>query len=156
MVRVADLLALVSKFILKSTVELPEEKLIYYIATLKEIARMGGVSVKEQNFTNYLESSLGLSRELIQKADQLVNEKSLSMGELVAGIKEPEYRVCILRDAYLMARMDDKVDQSEWLALERLAGALGLSESLARKVINLVDDIIELHHEFEKLSQKSP
>ena len=73
----------------------------------------------------------------------------------MARIEEPELRVCILRDAYMMAMMDDKVDHVEWLALERLAGALGLSNHLARKITELVDSIVELQKELGKLAKRA-
>ena len=155
MVHANDLLSLTTKFILDSGAEITEGKLVNYIATLMEIARMGGVSVEEQKFSEYIVSSLGLSPDVIQKAERLIDEESLSMGELVARIEEPELRVCILRDAYVMAMMDDKVDHVEWLALERLAGALGLSHKLAKKITELVDNIVELQKEFEKLAKKA-
>ena len=155
MVRARDLLGLTTKFILDSRAEIPEEKLVNYLATLLEIARIGGVSVEEQIFSEYIVSSLGLSPDVIHKAERLIDRESLSMGELVARIEEPELRVCILRDAYVMAMMDDKVDHVEWLALERLAGALGLSHHLAKKITELVDNIVELQKELGKLAKKA-
>ncbi len=155
MVRARDLLGLTTKFILDSRAEIPEEKLVNYLATLLEIARIGGVSVEEQLFSEYIVSSLGLSPDVIRKAERLIDRESLSMGELVARIEEPELRVCILRDAYMMAMMDDKVDHVEWLALERLAGALGLSNHLAKKITELVDNIVELQKELGKLAKRA-
>ena len=155
MVRARDLLGLTTKFILDSRAEIPEEKLVNYLATLLEIARIGGVSVEEQIFSEYIVSSLGLSPDVVHKAKRLIDRESLSMGELVARIEEPELRVCILRDAYMMAMMDDKVDHVEWLALERLAGALGLSNHLAKKITKLVDNIVELQNELGKLAKKA-
>lgn len=155
MVRAIDLLSLTPKFILDSGAEIPEEKVVNYIATLLEVARMGGITVEEHMFGEYIVSSLGLSQEVIRKAERLIEEESLSMGELTARIEEPELRICILRDAYVMAMMDNKVDHVEWLALERLAGALGLSHKLANKVTKLVDDIVALQKEFEKLAGKA-
>lgn len=154
MVHARDLLSLTTRFILDSGAEIPEEKLVNYLATLLKIARLGGISVEEQMFSEYIVSSLSLSQDVIQKAKRLIDEESLSMGELVARI-ETELRVCILRDAYVMAMMDDKVDHVEWLALERLAGALGLSHNLAKKVTELVDNIVELQKELERLAKKA-
>jgi len=155
MVHARDLLSLTTRFILDSGAEIPEEKLVNYLATLLEIARLGGISVEEQMFSEYIVSSLSLSPDVVQKAKRLIGDESLSMGELVARIEEPELRVCILRDAYVMAMMDDKVDHVEWLAIERLAGALGLSYNLAKKVTELVDSIVELQKELEKLAKKA-
>jgi len=155
MVRVMDMLALAPKFILDTGAEVSEENLVNYVAVLKEIARIGGVSVEEQKFGEYITSSLGISKDIVSKADRLINEESMSLGELVSRIKEPEYRVCILRDAYIMAMMDDKIDHVEWLALERLAGTLGLSSHTSRKIMNLVDDIIKLQKEFKKLTRQA-
>ncbi|MBW1696367.1 MAG: TerB family tellurite resistance protein [Deltaproteobacteria bacterium] len=155
MVRSVDLLNLTPKFIMDSDAEIPEEKIVNYLAALLEVARMGGVSVEEHKLSEYLVSALGLSPEVIRRAARLIEEQSLSMGELVARIEEPELRVCILRDAYVMAMMDEKVDHMEWMALERLAGALGLSHKIAEKVTKMVDSLVELHKELDKLVKKS-
>ena len=155
MVRVVDLLSLTPKYILDSEVEIPEEKLVNYLATLLEVARMGGVSVEEHKLGEYIVSSLEISPDVVQQAARLIEEEALSIGELVARIEEPVLRVCILRDAYMMAMMDEKVDHMEWMALERLAGALGLSHKLAEKVTQMVDSAVELQKELDKLTKRS-
>ena len=155
MVRALDLLSLTPKFILDSDAEIPEEKFVNYLATLLEVARMGGVSVEENKLGEYIVSSLGISPDVIQRAERLLEEESVSIGELVATMEEPELRVCILRDAYVMAMMDEKVDHMEWMVLERLAGALGLSHKLAEKVTQMIDGIVELQEELDKLTKRS-
>jgi len=154
-VRVMDLLALEPKFILDSPDELTEEDLVCYIATLKEIARIHGVSIEQTKFSEYIINSLGVSQDIIENADRLITEEAMSMGELVSRIKEPWYRVCLLRDAYIMAMLDDEVDHVEWLALQRLAGTLGLSRRLEKKVMNLVDDMVKIQKDFEKLIEET-
>jgi len=155
MVRVVDLLSLTPKYILNSEVEIPEEKLVSYLATLLEVARMGGVSVEEHKLGEYIVSSLEISPDVVQRAARLIEEEALSIGELVARIEEPVLRVCILRDAYVMAMMDEKVDHLEWMALERLAGALGLSHKLAKKITQFVDSMVEVQNELDELTERS-
>lgn len=151
MTRDSDLLALSSNFILESAHELSEEEVIDYIAVLHEVARIHGVTMEEKKFETYLISALGVNTKIVQKALKIATDQSNAFGNLVARIKNPAYRVCLFRDAYLMFRQDKVVDQVEWLALDRLSGALGLPEKLSRKVLKLVDDLINLQHEFQKL-----
>lgn len=153
MVRALDLLSLTPKMLLDYDAEIPEEKLIYYIAALREVARIGGVSSKEDRFIKNLITSLGLPADVPDKARNLTEKKSLSIGELTAKMEDPLLRVCLLRDAYIMVVLDEDVDEVEWLALERLAGALGLSHSVVKKVTRLVDDILEIKDELEELSK---
>jgi len=152
MVRVMDLFAITPNFIIDSPDELTEEELVYYLATLKEIARIGGISSGEKKFGEYFVSALGISMDIVQKSDRLINENSLSMGELVSKIKTPWCRVCLLRDAYIMAMIDDDVDQVEWLALQRLSGTLGLHQSTTKKVIQLVDNIVDIQEDVKNLT----
>ncbi|OGG04762.1 MAG: hypothetical protein A3F83_03520 [Candidatus Glassbacteria bacterium RIFCSPLOWO2_12_FULL_58_11] len=155
MTRVSDLLILTPNFILEPARELTEEELIDYIAVLHEVARIHGVTMEEKKFETYLISSLGVNTKIVQKALQIAADQSNAFGNLVARIKDPAFRVCLFRDAYLMFRQDKVVDQVEWLALDRLGGALGLPEKLSRKVIQLVDDLIQLQHEFHKLASSA-
>lgn len=151
MTRDSDLLALTSNLFLESSQELNEEEVVDYIAILHEVARIHGVTLEEKKFETYLISALGVNTKIVQKALKIAADQSNSFGNLVARIKNPAYRVCLFRDAYLMFRQDKVVDQVEWLALDRLSGALGLPEKLSRKVIQVVDDHINLQREFQKL-----
>jgi len=151
MTRDTDLLALSSNFILESSQELTEVEVVDYIAVLHEVARIHGISVEEKKFETHLISALGVNTKIVQKALKIAADQSNVFGNLVGRIKNPAYRVCLFRDAYLMFRQDKVVDQVEWLALDRLSGALGLPEKLARKVIQLVDDHVNLQQEFQKL-----
>jgi len=153
MTKIHDLLSLVPKFIFHSEKQIGEEKLVRYLAALMEAARMSGVSPEEQYLLTYLEDSLGLSTGVVGKARKLTESQAMTFGELLAGIEEPELRICILRDAYVMARMDKKIDNIEMLSLERLGGALGLSEGTVEKVVELVDTLFAVKQEIDKLGR---
>ena len=149
MVKIKDLLGLVPKYIFESKKEIGEDKLVRYIAAVMEAARMEGVSLEEQHLVEYLVESLHLSGDGVEKAKKLIGRGTASFGELLAGIEEPELRVCILRDAYAMVRQDKNVDNVEMLSMERLGAALGLSERLVGKVTGLVDAMYDIRGEIE-------
>ncbi|MBN2289483.1 MAG: hypothetical protein JXQ83_09140 [Candidatus Glassbacteria bacterium] len=153
MVRVQDLFNLTPSMLMDFKAEIPEEKMVYYIAALREVARIGGVSSTEDRFIKNLITYLDLPADVPDKARNLTENQSLSLGELTAKMEEPLLRVCLLRDAYVMVMLDENVDEVEWLTLERLAGALGLSHSVVKKVTRLVDDIVEIKAELEELSE---
>ena len=145
-----DFVAMMPKYILDSIGEVSEKEIVHYIAVLEEIARLGGISVVEENFEQRVAVSLGCTAELVAKARKLVRDDSPSMGELEVGEKNLGLKVCLLRDAYILAMIDDKVDRTEWLALERLVGALGISEHLAKQVMTVVDAQVKLQKQFKE------
>ena len=143
-----DLLEFATGSILGGPEDLAGEKAINYVAVLLEIGRIGGVSVEERKFEYFVESNLGIEAKEIEQGRQKARDHEGALGELVGGIQDQEYRVYLFRDAYLMTLVHNGLSTVEWSALERLSGALGLSTGLAKKIVRMVDDLVQLHKDF--------
>ncbi len=128
--------------------DLSGEDAANYVAVLLEISRVGGASVDERKFQYSIEHNLGIEPEEIERGREKAQTHQGELGELVSGITNPEVCVYLMRDAYLMTLVHNGSDSVEWQILERLSGALGLSTSLTKKIVKMVDDSLKLHRDF--------
>lgn len=143
-----DIFELSTCAILAPPDELSGQDAVNYVALLLEISRVGGASVAERKFQYFVERNLGIKPEEIERGREKAKTSQGALGELVSGITDPEVRVYLFRDAYLMTLVHEDSDSVEWQILERLSGALGLSTSLAKKIVRMVDDMVKLHEDF--------
>jgi hypothetical protein len=146
--RELDLYGLSTCAILGPPQELTGEDAVNYVAALLEISRVGSMSVEKQQFQYYVESNLGIEPLEIELGREKAATHRGALSELVSGIENPEVCAYLFRDAYLMTLMHKGGDCVEWMILERLSGALGLSASLAKKIVKMVDDLVKLHRDF--------
>ncbi|MBW7997926.1 MAG: hypothetical protein FVQ81_15420 [Candidatus Glassbacteria bacterium] len=142
-----DLFKFATGSILGAPGELAGEDAVNYVAVLLEISRVGGVSVEERKFQFFVERNLGIEAEEIEQGRAKAKEHEGALADLVSGINDPEIRVHLFRDAYLMTLVGG-LDNVELQVMDRLAGALGLSRSLANKIFKMVDDLVQLHKDF--------
>ncbi len=143
-----DLFELSTRAILGPPNNLSGEDAVNYVALLLEIAQVGGTSVAERKFQFFVERNLGIKPEEIERGREKAQAHQGALSELVSGITDPEVCVFLFRDAYMMTLVHNDSDSVEWRILERLSGALGLSTSLAKKIVKMVDDIVKLHRDF--------
>ena len=143
-----DLIKFATGSILGGPEDLTGEKAVNYVAVLLEIGRIGGASVEERKFEYFVERNLGIKPQEVEQGRQKARDNEGALGELVAWIDDPAYRVYLFRDSYLMAVVHNGLNNIEWHALERLSGALGLSTSLTDKIVKMVDDLVQLHEDF--------
>ena len=150
-----DLYGLSTCAILGPPGQLVGEDAINYVAVLLEIARVGGMSVEEHQFQYFVEYNLGIQPYEVDAGQMKAASHQGALSELVGGIENPETRAYLFRDAYLMILAHEGGDNVEWQILERLSGALGLSTSLAKKIVKMVDDLLQLHKDFRLVLEEA-
>lgn len=111
--------------------------------------------MEEREFLSTVTANLGISGEDAGKGAQKAKENEGAIGELVSGIEDREYCVALFRDAYLMSLLNDGTDNVEWQVLERLSGALGLSTSLANKIVAMVDGLFNLREAYLEVLEEA-
>ncbi len=150
-----DLYGLSTCAILNLPEKLSGQDAVNYVAALQEIVRVGEASIEEHQFRYFVEYNLGIEPLEVELGREKAAAHQGALSELVSGIDDPEVRAYLFRDAYLMTLVHEGGDSVEWRILERLSGALGLSTSLAKKIVRMVDDLVKLHKDFVEVLEEA-
>jgi hypothetical protein len=98
-----------------------------YLAALVRLAAIDGVTEPEELVIAEAAAGLGLDRAAVEEARRRASDRAVQTESLVAGVRDPGLRVCLLRDAYRLAAADGQVTLAEMGELARLASVLGVA-----------------------------
>jgi hypothetical protein len=98
-----------------------------YLAALVRLSAVDGVAEPEELVIAEAAAGLGLDREAVEAARRRAADRTVQTESLVAGVRDPGLRVCLLRDAYRLAAADGQVTLAEMGELARLASVLGVA-----------------------------
>lgn len=132
-----------------------EADVVSYLATLRRVAALGGISPSERKLHALLVSYLGISPRLVGKAARLASSRAISTQALLSKIKDVGFRICLLRDAYRMALADGKVDDVEASALREIGRAVDLPAGLVNQIKQCVDQELAIQSRFAELVRRA-
>jgi hypothetical protein len=127
------------------------EEITTYLAVLTRLAALDGFHDLEKTFINRAATQLGIHPDAAHRAHQVVADPKIPTGALVERIRDPGLRLCLLRDAYLLAAADDVYSEAELRELSVIAAALGIAQDSASAVRHLVMREARLQLEFARL-----
>lgn len=133
------------------SVALTGEGVASYLAVLVRLAALDGIQGGEPEFVHRAAACLGVQAAMADIAGQFVADPSLSSEELIARIRDPGLRLCLLRDAYRLAATDGTFSPEEIGELARIPAALGIDHSTAAEVRAIALMEIRVHREFAGL-----
>jgi len=136
-------------YFFESSEGIEENAIISYLAVLKRIAQIGGVTQEEEDFESTIISYLGLDASVATKAISMARETPLET--LVENIEDKALRVCLFRDTYKMALADQEISKDEMQSLDQVAEYLSLSQEQTAKIIEFVDSELKLLKDFSTL-----
>lgn len=122
-----------------------------YLAVLVRLAAVDGLDVEEVQFVHRAAACVGLQAELADIAGQFVADPGISSASLIARIRDPGLRLCLLRDAYRLAAADGIFSDQEIAELADIAGALGVDRAAAVEVRSIALQEARLHREFASM-----
>jgi hypothetical protein len=146
---------LMRDYLVDQTPALTGDEVWSYIAVLTRLAALDGVTVDEARFVDRVGASLGLSPDAARNAHRIVADPSIPTEKLVERIRDRGMRLCLLRDAYLLATTDDRVTDSELRELTSIAGALGIAHQTAAEVRSVALEETRLQREFARLVREA-
>ncbi len=135
----------------EGTSALTGDEVASYLAVLVRLAALDGIQGGESEFVYRAAACLGVQAALADIAGQFVADPSLASEALIARIRDPGLRLCLLRDAYRLAAIDGRFSAEEVGELTRIAGALGIDPALAIDVRAIALEEVRLHREFAAL-----
>jgi len=127
------------------------EEVASYLAVLVRLAALDGIQGGETEFVYRAAACLGVQSAMADIAGQFVADPALTSEGLIARIRDPGLRLCLLRDAYRLAALDGRFSAEEVGELTRIAAALGIDPGMAIDVRAIALEEIRLHREFAGL-----
>lgn len=123
-----------------------KEDMITYLKTMAAIAAVdGNIHDAEKAYFNHMMELFNIpesSRMFIRQ--NLKNPQPL--GPLLKGVEDPKLKSQIVRDAYLMAYIDEEMHPEESHALNTIAGIFKMD----KEQIKLISEWAEYGHEWRK------
>lgn len=120
-----------------------QKEVIFFVLSLLETANADGhldpTETKKARAIFKELTSEGVSKSLIEKVYLAMNNGSIDFDEELNDIVDEldrDFKIIIVRGAYLISKADGKFDSKERDTIERLGKKLYLSESIVSKIIN--------------------
>jgi AcrR family transcriptional regulator len=127
------------------------EEVASYLAVLVRLAALDGIQGGEPDYVYRAAACLGVQAALADIAGQFVADPALTSESLIARIRDPGLRICLLRDAFRLAAIDGRFSEEEVGELTRIASALGIEPGVADGVRAIALEETRLHREFALL-----
>jgi uncharacterized tellurite resistance protein B-like protein len=135
----------------EGSADLTGEEVASYLAVLVRLSALDGIQAGEPEFVYRVAACLGVQAAMADIAGQFVADPSLTSESLIARIRDPGLRLCLLRDAYRIAAIDGRFSEEEVGELTRIARALGIDAAVAIEVRAIALEETRLHREFAVL-----